>query len=206
MKLRTFKAVKLPTAGGLHHASLAMAKLCLTDGRMSCQQLLNEGLRSMPFLKIVADVCSTYFSFCGNAAGGNGDGDLRATICSRWLHPVSSEHHPGFSSWMLYGEHWHNGGASIQSHLQHSDCCRCAFLQPCMPMQLWDIAKASGAGCVQTSCSKSVHVCEKQYACLQKQLGVHAGLDAAGPDAANRVSVLSSCRQVSHPNSDLKSN
>jgi len=32
------------------------------------------------------------------------------------------------------------------------------------------------------------------------------GLDTAAPDAADQVSVLSSCRQVSHPNSDLKSN
>jgi len=32
------------------------------------------------------------------------------------------------------------------------------------------------------------------------------GLYAAAPDAADRVSVLSSCRQISHPNSDFKSN
>ena len=61
-------------------------------------------------------VCSTYYSFCGNAAAtlvgggaaaaGNssaiGDG-LRGAVCRKWLHPVGMREHPAFSSWVIYG-------------------------------------------------------------------------------------------------------
>ncbi|KAK9835056.1 hypothetical protein WJX81_007542 [Elliptochloris bilobata] len=62
--------------------------------------------------------CSTYYSFCGNAAatlaeggapaaGAAGraiDGGLRAALCRKWLHPIGMREHPAFSSWVIYGE------------------------------------------------------------------------------------------------------
>ena len=51
--------------------------------------------------------CSTYYSFCGNAAlqpGNARAGAFRTAICNKWLHPVAVKAHPAFSSWVLYGE------------------------------------------------------------------------------------------------------
>ena len=61
-------------------------------------------------------MCSTYYSFCGNAAAtlvgggkaaaGNssaiGEG-LRGAVCRKWLHPIGMREHPAFSSWVIYG-------------------------------------------------------------------------------------------------------
>lgn len=79
----------------------------------------NSGARHVFTLVILnamtfAIACSTYYSFCGNAAasanaqsglGGASAADiLRASICSKWLHPVSAVRHPAFSAWVIYGE------------------------------------------------------------------------------------------------------
>ena len=51
-------------------------------------------------------MCSTYYSFCGNAGLKQKDGsagEFRAAICNKWLHPVAIRDHPAFASWVLYG-------------------------------------------------------------------------------------------------------
>ncbi len=55
-------------------------------------------------------LCSTYYSFCGNAGlkqKGGSAGEFRAAICNKWLHPVAIRDHPAFASWVLYGMHTH---------------------------------------------------------------------------------------------------
>ena len=54
-------------------------------------------------------LCSTYYSFCGNA-GKNGAGtgkgiagEIRSAVCSTWLKPIDMREHPTFSSWVIYG-------------------------------------------------------------------------------------------------------
>ena len=49
--------------------------------------------------------CSTYYGFCGNAGTqrSNSDGDVRAAVCSKWLHPVRMSEHPAFKGWVIYG-------------------------------------------------------------------------------------------------------
>ena len=60
--------------------------------------------------------CSTYYSFCGNAAATLGGGaeaaagnssaigeGLRGAVCRKWLHPIGMREHPAFSSWVIYG-------------------------------------------------------------------------------------------------------
>lgn len=48
----------------------------------------------------LALACSTYYSFCGNAAAGAGGGgggggtSVRDLVCSRWLPPVTTREHP----------------------------------------------------------------------------------------------------------------
>lgn len=69
-------------------------------------------------------VCSTYYSFCGNAspgpgllasglAAGLGRGNASAleprlgwkeAVCHKWLHPVSASSHSAFTRWVIYGE------------------------------------------------------------------------------------------------------
>lgn len=51
-------------------------------------------------------LCSTYYSFCGNAGLKQKDGspgEFRAAMCTKWLHPVAIRDHPAFASWVLYG-------------------------------------------------------------------------------------------------------
>lgn len=60
----------------------------------------------------LAVACSTYYSFCGNAAtaadgsggGGSSGAYVKELVCGRWLPPVTTTEHPAFSSWVLYGE------------------------------------------------------------------------------------------------------
>ena len=53
--------------------------------------------------------CSTYYSFCGNAAktgaaSGKGiAGEIRSAVCNSWLKPIDMNQHPTFSSWVIYG-------------------------------------------------------------------------------------------------------
>ena len=54
--------------------------------------------------------CSTYYSFCGNAAAVGSDaksggavGGFRAAVCTKWLRPINMREHPAFSSWVIYG-------------------------------------------------------------------------------------------------------
>ena len=53
--------------------------------------------------------CSTYYSFCGNAAktgaaSGKGiAGEIRSAVCNDWLKPIDMNQHPTFSSWVIYG-------------------------------------------------------------------------------------------------------
>ncbi len=64
-------------------------------------------------------VCSTYYSFCGNASPGLGLASLVVTpgrntsqpnldwkeaVCHKWLHPVSASSHSAFTRWVIYGE------------------------------------------------------------------------------------------------------
>lgn len=75
-------------------------------------------------------VCSTFYSFCGNAspddlvAGLNGTGSYanstacaaaagavaagaftwKEAVCHKWLHPVSASSHSAFTRWVIYGE------------------------------------------------------------------------------------------------------
>ena len=55
----------------------------------------------------LAVACSTFYSFCGNAADG-GDlgagqgGDWKAAVCHRWLQPVSVGGHSAFTRWVIY--------------------------------------------------------------------------------------------------------
>lgn len=59
----------------------------------------------------VALACSTYYSFCGNAAAGAGRGAVKELVCGRWLPPVTTKQHPAFKSWVLYGEPAGGAGA-----------------------------------------------------------------------------------------------
>jgi hypothetical protein len=73
----------------------------------------------------LAIACSLYYSLCGNApsdnefaVGGGGGGGIstmnnnstiggdivRASVCGKWLHPLSAVQHPLFSAWVIYGE------------------------------------------------------------------------------------------------------
>jgi len=69
-----------------------------------------------------AIACSTYYSFCGNAAAAGGAGDrhsppdfFRSAVCGKWLHPVSAVRHPAFSAWVIYGEAAGNASSSPPS-------------------------------------------------------------------------------------------
>ncbi|KAL4423131.1 hypothetical protein ABPG77_004814 [Micractinium sp. CCAP 211/92] len=67
----------------------------------------------------LAVVCSTYYSFCGNASPGPGlaslvvapgrntsqpNLDWKDAVCHKWLHPVSASSHSAFTRWVIYGE------------------------------------------------------------------------------------------------------
>ena len=54
--------------------------------------------------------CSTYYSFCGNAAKAGGGaagkgiaGEIRSAVCNSWLKPIDMKEHPTFSAWVIYG-------------------------------------------------------------------------------------------------------
>ena len=54
--------------------------------------------------------CSTYYSFCGNAAkagsaatGRGVAGEIRSAVCNSWLKPIDMKEHPTFSAWVIYG-------------------------------------------------------------------------------------------------------
>lgn len=52
--------------------------------------------------------CSTYYGFCGNAGMRHDpgkDGEIRASVCSKWLHPVRLSEHPTFQGWVIHGAH-----------------------------------------------------------------------------------------------------
>lgn len=79
-------------------------------------------------------LCSSYHSVCGNglmgdadqqatgnatstspatlaswqyrsgSSAGNAADRLKAAVCAKWLHPMTMQQYPSFSSWMLYGE------------------------------------------------------------------------------------------------------
>ena len=85
----------------------------LTDPRLHAPAARPREVWASVFLNSmsVAVACSSYYSFCGNAADGGGaaaaagaaDG-LRGVVCRRLLHPVTSTSHSAFSQWVLYGE------------------------------------------------------------------------------------------------------
>lgn len=56
----------------------------------------------------LAVACSSYYSFCGNAAAAKGQhlgrADLKTAVCGRWLAPLPAPEHPAFAGWVLYGE------------------------------------------------------------------------------------------------------
>lgn len=81
-----------------------LALYCQAADSMSCHYITPTPL----------NIClwsySTYYSYCGNAAGQKGlnsssaaGGDAKAAICGKWLHPVRSQSHPSFQKWMIYG-------------------------------------------------------------------------------------------------------
>ena len=56
--------------------------------------------------------CSTYYGFCGTAGSqqeGVAGSEIKAQVCSKWLHPIDMREHPAFASWVIYGAlclHW----------------------------------------------------------------------------------------------------
>lgn len=56
--------------------------------------------------------CSTYQSFCGNGllvVVPGATPALKAAVCGKWLHPITTQQYPNFASWMLYGERRRRG-------------------------------------------------------------------------------------------------
>ena len=49
---------------------------------------------------------STYYGFCGNAGKmvTSQDGEFRAAVCTKWLHPVRLSQHPIFAKWVILGQ------------------------------------------------------------------------------------------------------
>lgn len=90
-------------------------------------------------------VCSTYYSFCGNAGLKQKDGsagEFRAAMCNKWLHPVAIRDHPAFASWVLYGMHththfWSSGQFTNYPSFVLMCCwCFCSFSRASLPVYL----------------------------------------------------------------------
>ncbi|BDA40538.1 hypothetical protein COCOBI_01-1910 [Coccomyxa sp. Obi] len=84
----------------------------------------------------LAVACSTYYSFCGNAAAVGSDakasgaaGGFRAAVCTKWLRPINMREHPAFSSWVIYGE-----GAGVGLASDASNAFANAYLNVDIPL------------------------------------------------------------------------
>ena len=70
------------------------------------KQWLFKARRAWARLQTRCCFCSTYYGFCGNAGKmvTDQDGEFRAAICTKWLHPVQLSQHPSFSKWVILGK------------------------------------------------------------------------------------------------------
>ncbi|KAK9862826.1 hypothetical protein WJX84_007158 [Apatococcus fuscideae] len=112
--------LSLSSLAALHglHSLAAMSKLITP--RLLLPDAKHRQMVSVILLNSLslAVACSTYYSYCGNAAGQKGlsssANDAKAAICGKWLHPVRSQSHPSFQKWMIYGEgSWSSNRAEV---------------------------------------------------------------------------------------------
>lgn len=124
----------LCTLGALHALYGMLVTLRLLDPKLYSPMAGPREVWSIVVMNSfnLAVVCSTYYSFCGNASPGMGlaaaglasslgrnasesNLDWKEAVCHKWLHPVSASSHSAFTRWVIYGEAASNEGASARS-------------------------------------------------------------------------------------------